>query len=173
LDGAALSYRIVSGKRQSIRIQCEIDGSGQIHGDFTSCSIHGHGLTRPQCRPGKTIRMKTRLSSILRSMIVGGLVVCAAAKVLIQVTASPVPDPASGRTEPSLFAPAISTDWDYITPWQTWLLILLTGTVLFSFVAWLVVAWMERRADTADQDVPPDAAAHQFPARRIFGRQGR
>jgi hypothetical protein len=56
--------------------------------------------------------MKKRLSSILRSMVLGGLVATGVARVLILFTASPVPDPASGRTEPSLFAPAISTKWD-------------------------------------------------------------
>ena len=116
--------------------------------------------------------MKKRLSSILLSMVLGGLVVSGMAKVLIQLTASPVPDPASGRTEPSLFAPVISTDWAYIKPWQTRLLIVLTGAVLVCVFAWLLVAWMERRADTAgaQSHVP---AARQFPARRIFGRHGR
>ena len=118
--------------------------------------------------------MKKRLSSILRSMVIGGLVVSGVAKVLIQFTASPVPDPASGRTEPSLFAPAISTDWDYITPWQTWLLIVLTGAVLVCFVGWLAVAWMERRADAAGPELhAPSSDVRQFQARRIFGRQGR
>ncbi|RVD70297.1 hypothetical protein EN751_21470, partial [Mesorhizobium sp. M4A.F.Ca.ET.029.04.2.1] len=65
--------------------------------------------------------MKKRLSSIMRSIALGGLVVTGLARMLILFTASPVPDPASGRTEPSLFAPEISTNWDYITPLQTWL----------------------------------------------------
>jgi ABC-type phosphate/phosphonate transport system permease subunit len=119
--------------------------------------------------------MKTRLSSILRSMVIGGLVLFGVAKVLILLTASPVPDPASGRTEPSLFAPAISTDWDYITLWQTWLLIVLAGTVLGCFVAWPIVAWMERRAGAAEPrpGVPDVETVRQFQARRIFGRQGR
>ncbi|UVK40928.1 hypothetical protein LHFGNBLO_002462 [Mesorhizobium sp. AR10] len=119
--------------------------------------------------------MKKRLSSILRSMAIGGLVVSAVAKLLIQFTASPVPDPASGRTEPSLFAPAVSTDWDYITPGQTWVLIVLTGSVLVCFVAWLVVAWMERRvdADGSRPDAPSVGTSRQLQARRIFGRQGR
>lgn len=111
--------------------------------------------------------MKTRLSPILRSMVIAGLVVCGVAKVLILLTASPVPDPASGRTEPSLFAPEISSDWDYITPWQTWVLIVLTGTVLICFVAWPVVAWFERRMDASA--TPP----RQIPPRRMFGRHGR
>ena len=104
--------------------------------------------------------MKKRLSSILRSMVLGGLIATGAARVLILFTASPVPDPASGRTEPSLFAPAISSNWDYITPAQTWLLILLTGVTLICVVAWPIAAWLERRAA---------AGAN----RRILGRQGR
>ena len=104
--------------------------------------------------------MKKRLSSILRSMVLGGLVASGVARVLIVFTASPVPDPASGRTEPSLFAPAISSNWDYITPVQAWLLIILTGVTLGCVVAWPIAAWMERRADAGGN-------------RRIFGRQGR
>lgn len=104
--------------------------------------------------------MKKRLSSILRSMVLGGLVASGVARVLILLTASPVPDPASGRTEPSLFAPAISSNWDYITPLQAWLLIILTGVTLSCVVAWPIAAWMERRADAGGN-------------RRIFGRQGR
>ncbi|WP_256753136.1 hypothetical protein [Mesorhizobium sp. Mes31] len=104
--------------------------------------------------------MKKRLSSILRSMVLGGLVASGVARVLVLFTASPVPDPASGRTEPSLFAPAISSNWDYITPVQAWLLIILTGVTLSCVVAWPIAAWMERRADAGGN-------------RRIFGRQGR
>ncbi|TIX50835.1 MAG: hypothetical protein E5V33_29845, partial [Mesorhizobium sp.] len=86
--------------------------------------------------------MKKRLSSIMRSIALGGLVVTGLARMLILFTASPVPDPASGRTEPSLFAPEISTNWDYITPMQTWLLIVLTATTLIAFAAWAVAAFM-------------------------------
>ncbi|TPM32866.1 hypothetical protein [Mesorhizobium sp. B2-3-4] len=104
--------------------------------------------------------MKKRLSSIFRSMVIGGLVATSVARVLILFSASPVPDPASGRTEPSLFAPAISSNWDYITPAQTWLLIVLAGLTLICVAGWPIAAWMERRAD---------AGAN----RRVLGRQGR
>lgn len=121
--------------------------------------------------------MKKRLSSTLRSLVVGGLVATGAARVLILLTASPVPDPASGRTEPSLFAPEISTNWDYITPAQTWVLILLTGTTLICVVAWPIAAWLERRADAGGNrlrsDMPSVTAARQIPGRRMFGRQDR
>ncbi len=106
--------------------------------------------------------MKKRLSSTLRSMVLAGLVVSAVARVLFLLTASPVPDPASGRTEPSLFAPAISSSWNYITPLQAWVLIALTGATLILLAAWIVVAWRERQLDTSP--IPP---------RRLFGRQGR
>ncbi|MGX9144194.1 hypothetical protein [Mesorhizobium sp. 128a] len=115
--------------------------------------------------------MKKRLSSILRSMAIGGLVASAVVRVLIQFSASPVPDPVSGRTEPSLFAPAISSNWQYITPWQSLLLAVLTGGALACFVGWLAVAGMERKAAGSR----PDAAstARQFHTRRIIDRQGR
>ena len=121
--------------------------------------------------------MKKRLSSILRSIVFGGLVATGAARVVILFTASPVPDPASGRTEPSLFAPAISTNWDYITPAQTWLLIVLTGTTLICVAAWPIAAWLERRAAAGGNrlrsDMPSVTAARQIPGRRMFGRQDR
>ena len=104
--------------------------------------------------------MKKRLSSILRSMVIGGLIATGVARALILLTASPVPDPASGRTEPSLFAPIISSNWDYITPVQAWLLIVLLAVTLVCVAGWPIAAWLERRAD---------AAAHH----RVFGRQGR
>jgi hypothetical protein len=104
--------------------------------------------------------MKKRRSSIFRSVALGGLVATGIARALVLLTASPVPDPASGRTEPSVFAPVISSNWDYITPAQNWLLILLTSVTLICIVAWPVAAWMERRTD-ADAN------------RRVLGRQGR
>ncbi|WP_245468041.1 MULTISPECIES: hypothetical protein [unclassified Mesorhizobium] len=89
--------------------------------------------------------MKKRLSSRMRSLTLGGLVATAAARALIIFTASPVPDPASGRTEPELFAPVVSSSFDYITPAQSWILIVLTGATLIGFVAWMIAAFMERR----------------------------
>ncbi|ESY71373.1 hypothetical protein NKJ90_22290 [Mesorhizobium sp. M0051] len=99
--------------------------------------------------------MKKRLSSILRSLVLGGLVATGISRALILFTASPVPDPASGRTEPSLFAPVISTNWDYITPAQTWSLIVLTGATLICVIAWPIAAFLERRADAGGKRFRP------------------
>lgn len=119
--------------------------------------------------------MKKRLSSILRSMALGGLVANGLARALILITASPVPDPASSRTEPSVFAPAISTHWSYITPVQAWLLIVLTGVTLICVVAWPIAAWLERRADAGGNRLRPDApsATVMRQGRQMFGRQDR
>ncbi|CDX31548.1 conserved exported hypothetical protein [Mesorhizobium sp. SOD10] len=88
--------------------------------------------------------MKKRFSSLMRSLTVGGLIVTAAARSLIIFTASPVPDPASGRTEPELCAPLISSSFDYITPAQSWILLVLTGATTIGFVAWILFALLER-----------------------------
>lgn len=121
--------------------------------------------------------MKKRLSSILRSMVLGGLCASGIARVLILFTASPVPDPASGRTEPLLFAPAISTSWDYITPVQAWLLIMLTSVTLICVVAWPIAAWLERRGDAGGNrlrpDLPSATAMRPGSGRHILGRQDR
>jgi hypothetical protein len=111
--------------------------------------------------------MKKRLSSRMRSLTLGGLVATAAARALIIFRASPVPDPASGRTEPELFAPAISSSFDYITPAQSWTLIVLTGATLIGFAAWMVAAFMERGSDMGDGGSDGPAM------RRTIDRHGR
>ncbi|MET3592205.1 hypothetical protein ABID26_001589 [Mesorhizobium shonense] len=113
--------------------------------------------------------MRKRLSSLTRSLTLGGLIATVAATALIIFTASPVPDPASGRTEPELFAPAISSSFDYITPAQSWILIVLTGTTLIGFAAWMVAAFRERGSDMDDGGSGRSGTA----MRRTIGRQGR
>ena len=103
--------------------------------------------------------MRKRFSSLMRSLALGGLIATAGARALIIFTASPVPDPASGRTEPELFAPMITSSFDYITPAQSWILIVLTGATLIGFVGWMIAAFMARGSDDND--------------RRTVGRQGR
>ncbi|WP_292434314.1 hypothetical protein [Mesorhizobium sp.] len=113
--------------------------------------------------------MRKRFSSLMRSLTLGGLVATAAARALIIFTASPVPDPASGRTEPELFAPVISSSFDYITPAQSWILIVLTGATLVGFAAWMLTAFMERGSNMADDG----SGRSDKTMRRTIGRQGR
>ncbi|WP_292355190.1 hypothetical protein [Mesorhizobium sp.] len=113
--------------------------------------------------------MRKRFSSLMRSLTLGGLVATAAARALIIFTASPVPDPASGRTEPELFAPVISSSFDYITPAQSWILIVLTGATLVGFAAWMLTAFMERGSDMDDGG----SGRSDKTMRRTIGRQGR
>jgi len=114
--------------------------------------------------------MKKRFSSRMRSLTLGGLIATAAARSLIIFTASPVPDPASGRTEPELFAPAISSSFDYITPAQSWILILLTGATVIGFVGWIFFAFAERGPG---MDGGAGSGRTGTAMRRPFGRQGR
>lgn len=114
--------------------------------------------------------MKKRFSSTMRSLTLGGLIATAVARVLIIFTASPVPDPASGRTEPELFAPVISSSWNYITPAQSWTLIVLTGATLIGFVGWVFFAFMERGSDIDEGDGSGKSGTAM---RRTAGRQGR
>ncbi|MDX8482982.1 hypothetical protein RFN28_31660 [Mesorhizobium sp. VK24D] len=113
--------------------------------------------------------MKKRLSSLMRSLTLGGLVATAAARALIIFRASPVPDPASGRTEPELFAPLISSSFDYITPAQSWVLIVLTGATVVGFAIWMIAAFVERGSDINDGGSGRSGTA----MRRTVGRQGR
>ncbi|CDX16002.1 conserved exported hypothetical protein [Mesorhizobium sp. ORS 3324] len=113
--------------------------------------------------------MKKRLSSLMRSLTLGGLVATAAARALIIFTASPVPDPASGRTEPELFAPVISSSFDYITPAQSWVLIVLTGATLVGFAIWMIAAFIERGSDMDNGDSGRSGTT----THRTIGRQGR
>ena len=83
---------------------------------------------------------RKRLASILLSMAIGGLVLSKLGQIYVLFGASPTPDPASGRTEPVLFAPAISRSWDYTTSGEIWLLAALTATFLVCFVAWAIMA---------------------------------
>ena len=115
--------------------------------------------------------MRKRLSSRMRSLTLGGLVATAAARALIILTASPVPDPASGRTEPELFAPVISSSWDYITPAQSWVLVVLTAVTLIGFAAWMIAAFAERGANPDDDNAGSDRSGTAM--RRTIGRHGR
>ncbi|MBZ9881022.1 hypothetical protein LB535_01550 [Mesorhizobium sp. CA10] len=114
--------------------------------------------------------MKKRFSSLMRSLTLGGLIATAAARSLIIFTASPVPDPASGRTEPELFAPLISSSFDYITPAQSWVLILLAGATVIGFVGWMFFAFVERGSD---MDGGAGSGRSGTALRRQVGRQGR
>ncbi|MGX8012557.1 hypothetical protein ACVDG8_028110 [Mesorhizobium sp. ORM8.1] len=112
--------------------------------------------------------MKKRFSSLMRLLTLGGLIATAAARALIIFTASPVPDPASGRTEPELFAPLITSSFDYITPAQSWILIVLTGATVIGFVGWIFFAFVERGSDMDD-----GAGSGRSGMRRTADRQGR
>ena len=94
------------------------------------------------------------------------------------------PDPASGRTEAVLFAPAVTTDWNYVTEPQ---LLILTAVTLISVLLAMfflgLLAWNRVQAfrqvelepeispDSKTVYSPPPQAVKPAPAKaRTFGR---
>jgi hypothetical protein len=70
---------------------------------------------------------------------IGVFVLGAAIAPVILWRASSVPDPATGRTEPFIFAPEISPAPSYITALDGWLIAGCNGAALALFVAWLAM----------------------------------
>jgi hypothetical protein len=101
-----------------------------------------------------------------------GLGFCAVKLVQIAIIpgSSMRPDPATGRTEAFMFAPAITTDWNYITEPQ--LLVLGAVTLLLVLLALFFVgllAWNRvqvfRQVDAEPELEPPySEPAHTVPA---------
>ena len=75
---------------------------------------------------------------------IAGLVLAKGLTVLVQQGATRVPDPATGHTGPYLFAPAISLHFNYIAPWQGWLLTAINAAAILCFLAWAALALRER-----------------------------
>jgi type III secretory pathway component EscT len=61
---------------------------------------------------------RQKFTRIMPTVVGIGFCVIAAVKLWAMSGASFAPDPASGRTEAAMFAPAVSTSWSYITHTQ-------------------------------------------------------
>jgi len=105
------------------------------------------------------------LARILPTVVGIGFCVIAAVKVWAMFGATNAPDPASGHTEATLFAPVISTDWSYITHGQILILIGVTGVVLLLAGLMLGVQFYERFFGTDDDgaDAGHDPVAPSSP----------
>jgi len=115
-----------------------------------------------------------------------GLGFCAVKLVQVAIIpgSSMRPDPATGRTEAIMFAPALTTDWNYITEPQllvlgaVTLLSLLLGLFFLGLLAWNRVQTF-RQVDVEPELEPPysepvhsvPAAQPPKPKSRTFGRR--
>jgi len=98
-----------------------------------------------------------KLSRIMPTMVGIGFCIVAGAKLWAVSGAAAAPDPASGRTEPSMFAAAVSTHWSYITHTQMLVLSAVTGAVLLLAALMAGLIFYERLFGDADNDADPDA----------------
>jgi hypothetical protein len=124
---------------------------------------------------------RQRLKVILPSIAGAALCLVEGLKLAFQFQASDKKDIATGHVEPILFAPVISSDWDYITTPQ---MIVLSGVMLVTIALSLAVLtqrWWQRTEPPA---APPDShgqppehlpttaapSRQPTPARHPFGR---
>ncbi len=114
-----------------------------------------------------------KLTKIMPTVVGIGFCVIAGVKLWAISGATIAPDPASGRTEPAMFAAALSTDWSYITHTQIVVLGVVTATVLL-LAALMVGLHVHDRFfgdadDEADLDAPVPPPAWPVRKTRHFG----
>ncbi|MEO7053393.1 MAG: hypothetical protein ABI191_00315 [Rhizomicrobium sp.] len=119
------------------------------------------------------------LTTIMPTVVGIGFCVIAAVKVWAIWGAATAPDPASGRTEPAMFAAALSTDWSYITHTQIIVVGVVTGTVLLLAALMVGLQFRDRFfGDDADADAdidivtpapPPSSPVKPVRKGRAFG----
>jgi hypothetical protein len=122
-----------------------------------------------------------KAAKILTIMVSIGLCVAEGLKAVFLLDSAPAPNPASGHTEPALFAPVVSTSWSYITPTQIVILSVVTGAVLLlallMFGLQLHGKWlsMRRHEDGAPREPatpqPAPRVAGSHPGQSSFGRR--
>jgi hypothetical protein len=98
-----------------------------------------------------------RLAKILPVMVGIGFCVVEALKLVFLMDSATAPDAATGHTQPSLFAPEISTSWRYITDTQIGILTVTTIAVLVLAVVMFALQWRHRAAGTGGSKAGPSA----------------
>jgi len=112
-----------------------------------------------------------KLSRAMPTVVGIGFCVVSGVKLWALSGAAAAPDPTSGRTEAALFAPAVSTDWSYITRDQILILGVVTSIVLLLVVAGLALMFYARFFGDADDEADIDAPVPPPPVKSV--RKGR
>lgn len=86
-----------------------------------------------------------KLSTILSGLVVACLVAWKLAEIYMLTHTSLHPDPASGHTEPVVFARVVSDSPSYLTMPQMWVMIGLGSVLILCAVAYGIVSLIERR----------------------------
>jgi hypothetical protein len=121
---------------------------------------------------------RKKLARIMPTVVGIGFCVVAGIKVWAVWGSATAPDPASGRTEPAMFAAALSTDWSYITHTQILVLGVVTGAVLLLAALMVGLQFHDRFfGDDGDADIdtatpaPPSTVAKPARKGRVFGHR--
>ena len=88
------------------------------------------------------------LAKILPVIVGIGFCVVEAFKLVFLMDSAAAPDAATGHTQPSLFAPEISTSWRYITDTQIGILTVTTVAALVLAVVMFALQWWHRAGGT-------------------------
>jgi hypothetical protein len=86
-----------------------------------------------------------KLSAILSGLVVACLVAWKLAEIYMLTHSGLRPDPATGHTEPVVFARVISDSPSYLTVQQMWVMIGLGSVLVLCAVAYAIVSLIERR----------------------------
>jgi hypothetical protein len=114
---------------------------------------------------------RKKLTRIMPTLVGIGFCVIAGVKLWAMSGAAAAPDPASGRDQAAMFAPAVSTNWSYITHTQIVVLGLVTAAVLLLAALMVGLQVHDRFFGDADDAADPDAPVPP-PVTRIV-RKGR
>ena len=99
---------------------------------------------------------RQKLTRIMPTVVGIGFCVIAGVKLWAMSGAASAPDPASGRDQAAMFAPAVSTDWSYITHTQIVVLGLVTVAVLLLAALMVGLQVHDRFFGDADDAADPD-----------------
>jgi hypothetical protein len=119
-----------------------------------------------------------KIAKILPLVVGIGLCVVEGLKAILVLDSAHAPNPASGHTEPALFAPEVSTSWSYITHTQIVILGVVTGAVLLlavlMFVLQLRGKWLAMGGEKTKLPAPPPSSPRAVHgAGKSFGRARR
>jgi hypothetical protein len=118
---------------------------------------------------------RKRLAQWMPWIVGAGFCLIEAMKLAFQIQATDQKNPASGHVEPILFAPVISSDWDYITtPQMIALSCVMVAVLLLAAVMLTSKWWARERPDnpTAEPSIapPPAPTPTAPPGHPTFGR---
>jgi hypothetical protein len=108
-----------------------------------------------------------QLARLLPWVVGLGFCVVEIFKIFFLIDSKPAPE--GDHSDAAMFAPAVSTNWRYITESQTVILIVVTSVVLLLAAAMVYVQWRSR--ETPETDETQTQASRPAVRGGVFGRR--